>query len=96
MTSNAPQAIGTVLDTLLRHLGIEKKVEQYEIFELWNTLVGEQIARVTQVEKIENGVLTVRVSAAPWRTELMFRKEEILEKIHNVMHADAIKDIRFR
>ncbi len=96
MISEAPRALGSVLDTLLRQLGIEAKVEQYGVFELWNELVGEQIARISNVEKIENGVLFVRVTAAPWRTELVFRKDEILEKIHTAMHSEAIKDIRFR
>jgi predicted nucleic acid-binding Zn ribbon protein len=96
MISETPQALGSVLNALLRQLGIKAKVEQYGIFELWNELVGEQIARVSNVEKVENGILFVRVTAAPWRTELTFQKKEILEKIHAATHSNAIKDIRFR
>ena len=73
--------LGTVLNSLIKTLGIEKNIEQYKIFDVWNTIVGEQIAKVAQPERIHNGILIVAVSNAPWRTELTFRKKEILEKI---------------
>lgn len=88
--------LGTVLNSLIKTLGIEKNIEQYKIFDLWNTIVGEQIAKVAQPERIHNGVLIVAVSNAPWRTELTFRKKEILEKIHLTLNSTSITDIRFR
>jgi hypothetical protein len=51
---------------------------------------------MTSVDKIDKNVLVVKVTAAPWRTELTFRKKEILEKVHAAMNSDSIKDIRFR
>ncbi len=96
MISDSPKPISGVLDTLLQQLGIETKIKQYGVVDLWSKLVGEQIARVTQVEKVEGCVVFVRVTAAPWRTELIFRKKEILEKIHTAMNSETIKDIRFR
>ncbi|MEW6062055.1 MAG: DUF721 domain-containing protein [Bacteroidota bacterium] len=88
--------LGTVLDSLMKTLGIEKNIEQYQIFNVWNSIVGEQIAKVAQPERIHNGVLIVAVSNAPWRTELTFRKKEILEKIHSTLNSTSITDIRFR
>lgn len=88
--------LGTVLDSLMKTLGIEKNIEQYQIFNMWNSIVGEQIAKVAQPERIHNGVLIVVVSNAPWRTELTFRKKEILEKIHSTLNSTSITDIRFR
>lgn len=88
--------LGTVLNSLIKTLGIEKNIEQYKIFDVWNTIVGEQIAKVAQPERIHNGILIVAVSNAPWRTELTFRKKEILEKIHLTLNSTSITDIRFR
>ena len=96
MKNSSVQEFSSVLDSLIQNLGIRTKLEQYSIFELWAETVGEQIARVTAPERIENGVLIVRVSAAPWRTELVFRKKEVLEKIHAAMKSQVITDIRFR
>jgi predicted nucleic acid-binding Zn ribbon protein len=91
-----PKPIDSVLDALIAQLGIKPKLDQYGIIPLWPEIVGAQIAKVTEVERIENGVLVIRVTNAPWRSELTFRRKEILEKIHQFMKGDVIKDIRFR
>ncbi len=96
MTQGSPQSLGSVIDALVRQLGIQIKLKQYDIVDVWGSIVGAQIASVTSIDKIERNVLVVKVTAAPWRTELTFRKMEILDKIHAAMNSDAIKDIRFR
>ncbi|MDD8018205.1 MAG: DUF721 domain-containing protein [Bacteroidota bacterium] len=90
------QSLGSVLDALVKSLGIGQQVEQYKIFDLWGQIVGEQVAKVSSPERIHNGTLTVTVSNAPWRNELTFRKKEILEKIHAVTQSQSISDIKFR
>lgn len=90
------QTLGDALTQLVQSLGIEKQVEQYKIFDVWNDVVGQQVAKVAQPERLQNGVLFVNVNNAPWRNELTFRKREILEKIHEYTHSNSITDIKFR
>jgi predicted nucleic acid-binding Zn ribbon protein len=96
MTQSSPETLGAVIDGLMHQLGLQRKLKQYDIVPLWPSIVGEQIAGLTSVDKIDKDVLIVKVSAAPWRTELTFRKKEILDKVHAAMNSDSIKDIRFR
>ncbi len=96
MTQSSPESLGNVIDALMHQLGMQTKLKQYDIVALWPSIVGEQIASMTSVDKIEKNVLVVKVTAAPWRTELTFRRKEILEKVHAAMNSDSIKDIRFR
>ena len=93
---NNIQSLGEALKILVQSLGIEKQVEQYKIFDVWNEVVGQQVAKVAQPERLQNGVLIVSVNNAPWRTELTFRKKEILEKIHERTNSKSIIDIKFR
>ncbi len=90
------QSLGDALKMLVQSLGIEKQIEQYKIFDVWNEVVGQQVAKVAQPERLQNGVLIVNVNNAPWRTELTFRKKEILEKIHEQTKSKSITDIKFR
>lgn len=90
------QTLGDALKLLVQSLGIEKQVEQYKIFDVWNEVVGQQVAKVAQPERLQNGVLIVNVNNAPWRTELTFRKKEILDKIHERTDSKSILDIKFR
>ncbi len=96
MTNSSPQSLGNVIDTLFQELGLEKKLKQYDIVDIWPSVVGNQIAEITSVDKIQNNVLVIKVTAAPWRTELTFRRKEILAKVREAMNSDSIKDIRFR
>jgi predicted nucleic acid-binding Zn ribbon protein len=90
------QTLGDALNALVQSLGIEKQIEQYRVFEIWNEAVGEQVAKVSQPERLHGGVLIVSVSNAPWRSELTFRKKEILQKIHTITNSKSITDIKFR
>jgi predicted nucleic acid-binding Zn ribbon protein len=90
------QTLGDALKAFVQSLGIEPQIEQYKIFDVWNEVVGEQVAKVATPERIHNGVLIVHVSNAPWRNELTFRKNEILEKIHSKTNSKSIIDIKFR
>lgn len=62
----------------------------------WQELVGEQIAKVTQAQRMENGVLFVGVSTAPWRAELSMKRLEIMAKINAAFGKKVVHEIRFR
>jgi predicted nucleic acid-binding Zn ribbon protein len=80
---------------LFQHLGISTRLQQYAVLTSWDSIVGEQIARVASARKIDNGILYVDVRSASWRHELTMRKQEILEKIHRSIGKKVLKDIRF-
>ena len=88
--------LASVLDALVKSLGIEKQIEQYKVFDAWNTIVGEQVAKVAQPERLQGTTLIIGVNNAPWRAELTHRKKEILEKIHLTLQSKSITDIKFR
>ncbi len=91
-----PQPISSALEEMAGHLGISKPLRQYSVLTSWEEIVGEQIARVTRAERIEDGVLLVRVSTAPWRAELTLRRREILEKVNAIAGRGVVREIRFR
>jgi len=90
------QPIGVALVQLVDSLGISQTLKQYDILRLWGSIVGERIARVTKAQRIEQGVLYVHVSTAPWRTELAMKRVEIVRKINKALGSTVVTDIRFR
>jgi len=96
MKSRAPQAVGVLLEDLVNELGIGQTLRQYNVITSWASIVGEKIARVTTPQRIDNGILFVHVSTAPWRAELAMRRMEILEKVNSAAGRKVIHDIRFR
>ncbi len=94
MTSG-PQELGKALDRLMRELGIGPKIREYDAVLRWPEAVGAHIAKVASAEKIQNGILTVRVTSPTWRYELTLRKEELAAKINAVVGSTIVTDIHF-
>lgn len=90
-----PRHIGESIKLLIRDLGFEKKVNEIRVIEEWDKIVGSNIAKIARVERVEGSILYVKVSSMTWRTELLFQKQAILQKIEMVIGKDIIKDIRF-
>lgn len=88
--------MGLVLDKFVHSLGITKKMKQFSVITSWPEIVGEQVARVTEAERIDNGILFVKTATAPWRNELTMRRMEILEKVNSAAGSKLVKEIRFR
>jgi predicted nucleic acid-binding Zn ribbon protein len=84
------------LEDLARRLGITRTLREYNVLTSWSTIVGAQVARVTEAERIDHGVLIVRVATAAWRAELSMKRVEILEKIKAAVGPTTIREIRFR
>ena len=96
MSAKGPTPIATAIASVLRTLGLGTKLRQYEVIDLWASVVGEQIAAVTSAERIEDGKLFVRVRLAPWRNELQFLKSTLIAKLNAAMGEPIVTDIIFR
>ena len=75
--------------------GIKSALSQEAAVVLWGSVVGETVSSVTKAERVESGVLIVKVETAVWRQELHMQKEEIINKINKKIGTRAIRDIRF-
>lgn len=89
-------AVGDALKRLTVSLGIAPKLRELRVLELWSEVVGEQIARVTEAERVEQGTLYVAVRSAPWRAELTMCRLELIERLNAAVGATVITEIRFR
>ena len=85
------QAIEEAIDST----GIKSALSQEAAVVLWGSVVGEAVSSVTKAERVESGVLIVKVETPVWRQELHMQKEEIINKINKKIGTKAIRDIRF-
>jgi len=89
------QSLKIAIDSMLRKFGIENAIAQNNALNLWGEIVGEKVAKNTEPDRVEHGVIIVKVSSPTWRQELYFQKNEIIKKINNKIGKNVIKDIRF-
>ena len=66
-----------------RYPNLDARIEESEVVELWEACVGPTIAKHAKVIKVDKGELYVEVDHPTWKSELHFRKAQILEKLRN-------------
>lgn len=93
--ANRPRAIAEALAEVLRATGLDADVARAAILERWATVVGAQIASVTQPRMMtEDGTLVVGVRTHGWMTELSMMERQLIAKLNATQPAVAVRKIR--
>lgn len=90
---SAPATVGRLLSDTLRGTPLERRLAEARIWEIWDRVVGQQIAAQARPNTIRDGVLTVQVASAPWMQQLNFLKPEIRERLNRELNAELVRDI---
>ena len=62
----------------------------------WKKIVGKTIAQNTEIVDIKHGKILVKTSNSIWRNELIFQKEDLLNRMKKENLGINIKEIEFR
>ena len=90
-----PTAIGDLLASVLADAGIADRVEQAAVVPEWASLVGAQIAAVTEPMSVApDGTLFVAVASHGWMTELSLMEPELLASLNR--RAGRLPIVRIR
>ncbi len=90
-----PEKLGGILKKLFSSMGIEEGLEQQDALLIWNDVVGERIAKISEPESVKHGRLYIRIKNNMWKQEVHYHKHEIIKRINERLMRDAIKDIVF-
>ena len=74
-----------------------KKInESIKISTAWKKIVGKTIFNNTEIKSIKKGKITIKTANPIWRNELVFQKENILNRLKKKEPELNIKEIEFR
>ena len=91
-----PQKIGEILDDIVRSKALRTGLTNAKVSQLWSKLMGENIDRYTDKIIVKNKTLTISLSSAPLREELIFGKDKIIKMINEETGIKLIEKIIFR
>ena len=63
---------------------------------LWKKIVGKTISKNTEIVNIKHGKISIKTSNSVWRHELMFQREDLLNRLKQEEPELNIKEIDFR
>ncbi len=92
-----PQRLGEVMSGLLKKSGIADRIAQAAVIPDWPSLVGPQIARVTEPLSVTpQGTLFVAVTTNAWMTELSLMEPDLLRRLNQQTGRLKIRKIRWQ
>ncbi len=92
-----PDRIADAVARFLEQSGLARRVEQAEVIPEWPSLVGAQIAAVTEPRSITpDGTLFVAVRTNAWMTELSLMEPELLRALNGKPDRARIQRIRWQ
>jgi hypothetical protein len=90
-TNDAP--VSAILREMLQSKIYNTKINEVRIRLAWQKVVGEITARYTDSLVFKNGTLTVTLTSAPLRQDLVYKKMELIQALHAELNEQMIKTI---
>ncbi len=92
--SPAPRPLGEVLGEFRGEVTPETPLAAVQV--IWDEVVGERIAAVTEVVAEREGVVTVQCSSAVWTQELELMAPRILGRLAEILGDQTPEKLLFR
>jgi len=89
------QRLSNVLQGILKKHNIFFDSEEQRLLEVWQKAVGPQISVQTRPDRLKRNTLFVKVSSSVWMQQLHILKQEIIEKINQLIGKELIKNVHF-
>jgi predicted nucleic acid-binding Zn ribbon protein len=91
-----PSALGEVLAAVLQKAGLTDRVAQAGVIPAWGSLVGAQIAAVTEPTLLQqDGTLCVAVTTHAWMQELTLLEPQLLRALNADPSRPPIRKLRW-
>ena len=88
--------IGDAIKAFLRKSRLKTGIQALQIEEVWAKLMGKTIARYTDKIEIINRTLFIRTTVGPLKQELMYQKEQIIERVNEALGEKVINDVKIQ
>ncbi len=86
----------SIVKSLFEDMGVASRIEQHQIWLIWDKVVGAQIAAHARPASVRNNVLEVRVAHAVWMQQLQLLKPQILAKLNRELTCAPIDSMYLR
>lgn len=84
-----------LLEQTLARLGLERRLDDYRVWQAWDEVVGQTISRNAQPVRLDGDRLVVVVRTSSWLQELSLLQRELVTKINEWMGRAVVKDLFF-
>lgn len=96
MKRTEAKSIAEIIGDFMQQEDIEDAVLEQKALRLWGQVVGPGVNRMTTERYVDNGVITVKISSAALRNDLMLSRTSIIAQLNQLAGKPVIREIVFR
>ncbi|MFA6757916.1 MAG: DUF721 domain-containing protein [Bacteroidales bacterium] len=85
--------IGEVFKEYLKETGLDQGVLRMDVFEAWDSVVGEKFKEYTLDKYFKNGRLICRISSSSAKTQLFMNRVVITQRVNEILGAEVVKTL---
>ena len=89
------RSIKESLTEILNNEKLKPPLKMGNVYSCWKESVGVLIYKNTTIKSFNKGILIIKAKTPVWRNELLFQKQDIIQKLNAKLEKNKIKDIRF-
>lgn len=89
-------SLGDALRKFLHQSQLKGSIQALQIEEVWEQIMGKTVARYTDKISIHGQTLYVNTTVAALRQELLYQKDNIIQRVNETMGEKVIQEVVIR
>ncbi len=91
-----PVKIADAVSAALQRLGLEGRIRQHEVWRVWPTVVGPQIAQHAQPHSFWHGRLVIHVTDSVWLHHLSMMRHRLVAALNEHLKPAEVREMVLR
>jgi hypothetical protein len=87
------QLISEIIKEFIREERLEEGLNRARLFKAWDLVVGEIGAKATTNKYFRDGILYCTINSSILRTQMYYRKEDIMAHINKMLNGTIVTKI---
>ena len=87
------QSLGDIIQQYIKNMGIQPKLDELNLVNKWEEIVGPMVAKHTAKLYIKNKKLFLKFDSSALRQEVSYAKSKLIDNINSTIGREIIDDI---
>ena len=93
MRGNNTNNVGDIIRRLMKNPKLADRLDELDALEVWKELIGKQLQNYIAEARMIKGSLLIKVTSAPLRNELSYKKTDLIKQINTKLGKEVVKEI---
>jgi hypothetical protein len=90
-----PVRLSSLLEQTLARIGLDRRLDDYRVWQAWDEVVGRTISRNAQPVRLDGTRLVVTVRSSTWLQELSLLQRELIARLNEWMGREVVRELFF-